>query len=116
MNKEIKIAILDAVPKIYWKDDDGITDAEIIKQIMMSTSPISPALVPVGIPSIQGHVTIVMPGGCIRPDRMLLVPGAPPRNVKIIMAAIIPIVALPRGLQVTRVIMRVGSDENMNIL
>ena len=28
MNKEIKIAILDAVPKIYWKDDDGITDAE----------------------------------------------------------------------------------------
>ncbi|MGK0399419.1 MAG: GMP synthase-like glutamine amidotransferase [Gammaproteobacteria bacterium] len=28
MNKEIKIAVLDSVPRKYWADDEGITDAE----------------------------------------------------------------------------------------
>jgi hypothetical protein len=27
MNKEIKIAVLDSVPRKYWADDGGITDA-----------------------------------------------------------------------------------------
>lgn len=28
MNKEIKIAVLDSVPRKYWADDDGITDSQ----------------------------------------------------------------------------------------
>lgn len=39
MNKNINIAILDAVPRVYWADDEGITDAQKFIDLLAPINP-----------------------------------------------------------------------------
>jgi len=39
MSQAIKIAILDAVPRVYWSDDEGITDAEKFVDLLAPENP-----------------------------------------------------------------------------
>lgn len=39
MNDRIRIAIMDAVPKIYWDDDEGITDGEKFHDLLAAQNP-----------------------------------------------------------------------------
>ncbi len=39
MFQPIKIAILDAVPRVYWSDDEGITDAQKFVDLLSPENP-----------------------------------------------------------------------------
>ena len=39
MFQPIKIAILDAVPRVYWSDDEGITDAQKFVDLLAPENP-----------------------------------------------------------------------------
>lgn len=41
MNKEIKIAVLDSVPRKYWADDGGITDAQKFIELLEPENPLA---------------------------------------------------------------------------
>ncbi len=41
MNKEIKIAVLDSVPRKYWADDGGITDAQKFIELLAPENPLA---------------------------------------------------------------------------
>ena len=37
----MRIAILDAVPEVYWKDDEGFTDGEKFVDLLSASDPLS---------------------------------------------------------------------------
>lgn len=41
MNKKIKIAVLDSVPRKYWADDEGITDAQKFIDLLAPENPLA---------------------------------------------------------------------------